>query len=376
MQDILQIVVQAFMRIKKVIKNVSCVFLHQNVSDITAGKKNMEGRRRLQENLDEMTKLAAEDEDCDAECFSDVIRFDVQNDVKYFAQLWEGNPPMAPPNPNYCENIQELKKTVMSHASKSDGMKMKGLKDRIKDFWEALLNERFVFSLRNSQKISAYRKLQTEYSKRSLRLHSTMMETENKLNNKIENVAINKVEETGLQTDLEKTSEEEEKSLSTFEIKTKGLQENVRETNGKINEILQQQKQNKNTDTQRTHHENTLYEKGRDLDLQLTDKTYDEETLKKDDSSTGREAAQQMMSLLEKKDLAEIKESFLPHQGKLWHQWSQKNKELHRHRAEETEMEISRKQTEIKEIRQQQHVSDISDFMKLFIKEMSSHDEH
>ncbi|KAL0159227.1 hypothetical protein M9458_042952, partial [Cirrhinus mrigala] len=61
MQDILQIVVQAFMRMKK------------NVSDVTAGEKNMEGRRRLQETLDEMTKLAAKEE-------VDVIRFDVQND--------------------------------------------------------------------------------------------------------------------------------------------------------------------------------------------------------------------------------------------------------------------------------------------------------
>ncbi|KAL0154329.1 hypothetical protein M9458_050442 [Cirrhinus mrigala] len=118
MQDILQTVVQAFMRMKKVRLNPRCVFVHQNISDVTAGEKNMERRRRLQETLDEMTKLTAEEEDCDAECFSDVIRFDVQNDVKYFDQLWEGNPPMAPPNPNYCENIQELKKTIMTHAAK------------------------------------------------------------------------------------------------------------------------------------------------------------------------------------------------------------------------------------------------------------------
>uniref|UniRef100_A0A671PAY8 VLIG-type G domain-containing protein n=1 Tax=Sinocyclocheilus anshuiensis TaxID=1608454 RepID=A0A671PAY8_9TELE len=113
MQDILQIVVQAFLRMKKVRLNPSCVFVHQNVSDVTAGEKNMEGRRRLQKTLDEMTKLAAEEEDYDAGCFSDVILFDVQNDVKYFAQLWEGSPPMAPPNPKYCENIQELKGIII-----------------------------------------------------------------------------------------------------------------------------------------------------------------------------------------------------------------------------------------------------------------------
>ncbi|XDV12166.1 hypothetical protein PO909_000886 [Leuciscus waleckii] len=194
MQDILQIVVQAFLRMKKVRLNPRCVFVHQNVSDVTAGEKNMEGRRRLLETLDEMTKLAAKEEDYDAECFSDVIDFDVQNDVKYFAQLWEGSPPMAPPNPNYCENIQELKKSIMSHASKSHGMMQIDLKDRIKDLWEALLKERFVF-----------RKLETEYSKWSWSLHSAM-----------------------------------------------------------------------------TNHENTLYEKSKELPLKLKDKVNDEETLKKE----------------------------------------------------------------------------------------------
>uniref|UniRef100_A0A672RHP0 VLIG-type G domain-containing protein n=1 Tax=Sinocyclocheilus grahami TaxID=75366 RepID=A0A672RHP0_SINGR len=121
MQDILQIVVQAFLRMNKVRLNPSCMFVHQNVSDITAREKNMEGRRRLLDKLDEMTKIAAREEVCEAEGFSDVIAFDIQNDVKYFAQLWEGSPPMAPPNPNYCENILELKQTIPRHLQKFTG---------------------------------------------------------------------------------------------------------------------------------------------------------------------------------------------------------------------------------------------------------------
>uniref|UniRef100_A0A671P3T8 VLIG-type G domain-containing protein n=1 Tax=Sinocyclocheilus anshuiensis TaxID=1608454 RepID=A0A671P3T8_9TELE len=216
MQDILQIVVQAFLRMKKVRLNPSCVFVHQNVSDVTAGEKNMEGRRRLQKTLDEMTKLAAEEEDYDAGCFSDVILFDVQNDVKYFAQLWEGSPPMAPPNPKYCENIQELKGIIMSHASNSHAIRLKDLKDRIKDFWEALLNEQFVFSFKNSLEISAYRKLETEYSKWTWSLRSALLKIEYKLHNKIENETSHKIEDTDLQRELKKTSEEVEKSMSDF----------------------------------------------------------------------------------------------------------------------------------------------------------------
>ncbi|XP_039535101.1 interferon-induced very large GTPase 1-like [Pimephales promelas] len=300
MQEILQIVVQAFMRMKKVRLNPSCVFVHQNVSDITAVEKNTEGRRRLQKTLDEMTKLAAKEEVCDAECFSDVIEFDFQNDVKYFAQFWEGNPPMATTNPKYCDNIQELKKTIVSHAENSSDVTLAHIKDRIKDLWKALLNERFVFSFRNSLEISAYRKLEREYSKWSWSLRSAILEIKNKLHNQIENEAINEVEETDLQRELKKTSEEVEKSMSeffekdtdkdiliqwknSFEMKIKDVHENiVRETKRKLNEILQQRDLKKKIDAQRKHQENTLYEKSKELALKLKDKAKDEETLKKE----------------------------------------------------------------------------------------------
>ncbi|KAI2666996.1 Interferon-induced very large GTPase 1 [Labeo rohita] len=314
MQDILQIVVQAFMRMNEVRLNPSCVFVHQNVSDITAGEKNMEGRRRLQKTLDEMTKLAAKDEVCDAQCFSDVISFDIQKDVKYFAQLWEGSPPMAPPNPNYCENIQELKESLLSNAAKSHGMMLKHLQDRIKDLWEALLNERFVFSFRNSLEISTYRKLETEYSKWSWTLRRAMMETENKMHNQIENEAIHEVEETQIQRELKKTSEEVKKSMCeffekdkdkdiliqwkmSFEIRIKELQENItRETKRKLNELLQQRDLKKKIDAQRTNHENTLLEKSKELALKLKDKANDEETLKKEFDSFWEQSVKKIIT--------------------------------------------------------------------------------
>ncbi|XP_073713915.1 interferon-induced very large GTPase 1-like [Misgurnus anguillicaudatus] len=300
MQDILQIVVQAFLRMKKVKLNPSCMFVHQNVSDVTAKEKNMEGRRRLLKTLDEMTKLAAEDEDINAECFSDVINFDVHNDVKYFAQLWEGSPPMAPPNPNYCENIQELKKTIISKASKSNGMRLTHLKKHIKDLWEALLNERFVFSFRNSLEISAYRRLETEYSKWTWTLRSAMMEIQTKLHNKIENEAIHEIDEIELQRELKEKSDEVKKCMcnffdkdpdadsliqwkTSFEIKINNVQENiVNETKRKLKEILGQLDLKRKMDAQKTQHENTLLEKSKELALKLKDKTNDEETLKRE----------------------------------------------------------------------------------------------
>uniref|UniRef100_A0A8B9QTG5 VLIG-type G domain-containing protein n=1 Tax=Anas platyrhynchos TaxID=8839 RepID=A0A8B9QTG5_ANAPL len=113
MQDILQIAVQAFLRMKQVNISPGCLFVHQNVGEITAKEKNMEGQRRLQEKLDEMTVTAAQQEFCDITCFSDVIRFDMNTHIHYFAHLWEGNPPMAPPNPTYSQNVQELKSKIL-----------------------------------------------------------------------------------------------------------------------------------------------------------------------------------------------------------------------------------------------------------------------
>ncbi|MEQ2284468.1 hypothetical protein AMECASPLE_021921, partial [Ameca splendens] len=62
MQDVLQIVVQALMRMKKVKLSPGCVFVHQNVTDISAKEKNMDGKRRLQEKLDKMAQQAPTEE--------------------------------------------------------------------------------------------------------------------------------------------------------------------------------------------------------------------------------------------------------------------------------------------------------------------------
>ncbi|KAK9978629.1 hypothetical protein ABG768_020373 [Culter alburnus] len=152
---------------------------------------------------------------------------------------------------------------------------------------------KICFKSDNSVQVIAYRKLETEYSKWSWSLRSAMMETENKLHNKIENEAIHEVEETDLQKELKTTSEEVEKSMSeffekdtdahiliqwktSFEIKIKELQvNNVRETKRKLNDLKEK------TDAQRKHRENTLYKMSKEFALKLKDKTNDE-TLKKE----------------------------------------------------------------------------------------------
>ncbi|KAK3524770.1 hypothetical protein QTP86_003133 [Hemibagrus guttatus] len=302
MQDILQIVIQAFLRMKKVRLNPSCLFVHQNVGDITAGEKNMEGRRRLQEKLDEMTKLAAKEEDCEADCFSDVIEFIVQNDVYYFAQLWEGSPPMAAPNPSYSRNVQDLKKAIFNKATLSSGLTLSHFKSRISDLWNALINENFVFSFKNTLEITVYRKLENKFGKWTWALRSAMLITEETLYNRIETEKLVEIKENDLYSSMKKAKEEVDKSMKSYfeededkeilvqwrarcEMKITDLYEDlIRNTKQNVNEVLQQQHTRETFELQTTQKEydTKLFNLSKDLALKLKSKTTDEEVLKKE----------------------------------------------------------------------------------------------
>ncbi|XP_076866538.1 interferon-induced very large GTPase 1-like isoform X2 [Brachyhypopomus gauderio] len=300
MQDILQIVVQAFLRMKKVRLRPSCMFIHQNVGDITAGEKNMEGRRRLQEKLDEMTKLAAKEEDSHAECFSDVIAFNVQEDVQYFAQLWEGSPPMAPPNPCYSRNVQELKNAIFKKSMKSQAITLSQFKARFSDLWNALLNENFVFSFKNTLEIAVYRKLETEFGKWTWSLRRTMLDIEEKMHNRIENGKLEKIEEKDLYAHVKTTREEVNKSMKLYfeeegdkeiliqwqvrcENKIKHLVEHlIKETKTKLNEVIQQRNAREKFKNNKKEYHEKLFNMSKVLALKLKGTEKNEKVLKQE----------------------------------------------------------------------------------------------
>ncbi|KAG7326088.1 hypothetical protein KOW79_011013 [Hemibagrus wyckioides] len=289
MQDILQIVVQAFLRMKKVRLNPSCLFVHQNVGDITAGEKNKEGRRRLQEKLDEMTKLAAKEEDSEAECFSDVIKFNIEDDVYYFAQFWEGSPPMAPPNPSYSRNVQDLKRAIFNKATLSSGLTLSQFKSHFSDLWNALINENFVFSFKNTLEIAVYRKLENEFGKWTWTLRSAMLTIEENLYNRIENDKLKKIEENYLHSTMKKTKEEVDKSVKRYfeedkdkdiliqwrarcEMKITELYKDlINNTKQNVNEVLQLQQTRETFELQTTQkeYETKLFNLSKDLALKL-----------------------------------------------------------------------------------------------------------
>ncbi|XP_072553860.1 interferon-induced very large GTPase 1-like [Paramormyrops kingsleyae] len=202
MHEILQICVQAFLRMKRVEIKPSCIFVHQNVAEASAGDKNMEGRRRLQEKLDEMAQTAAKEEGIDdVYRFGDVIQFDLESQVFYFKNLLEGDPPMAPPNPSYSQNVQDLKSKLLSVARWHTGFRFPSLSQfrlRVHDLWNALLQENFVFSFRNTLEIMVYSSLEEKYGQWSWKLRKCSLETQTKLENQIGSNNISDVNTTDL----------------------------------------------------------------------------------------------------------------------------------------------------------------------------------
>ncbi|CAI5689288.1 unnamed protein product [Oreochromis niloticus] len=168
MKDILQIVVHAFLRMKEVGKKPRCVFVHQNVSDVSAHEKNSRDRKLLLEQLNEMTQAAAKMEKKEEnKSFTDVMEYSPDTGNWYIPGLWNGNPPMAPVNAGYSEAVYELKKHIIQllRNCESSANDIMDFKEWVTSLWTAVKHENFIFSFRNSLVADAYMRLCTEFNK-------------------------------------------------------------------------------------------------------------------------------------------------------------------------------------------------------------------
>lgn len=169
-KDVLQIAVHAFLRLKLANENLnlkqSCLFVHQNVPAIDAKNKMMQGRQKVVEILDEMTREAAEQENiADIHSFKQVIDFDSEKNVWYFSDLWHGNPPMAPVNPGYSENVSEVKEDILIRitSARDTYLTITHTINRIEDLWNGILRDDFVFNFRNSLELKAYNSMDQQF---------------------------------------------------------------------------------------------------------------------------------------------------------------------------------------------------------------------
>ncbi|XP_043927129.1 interferon-induced very large GTPase 1-like [Protopterus annectens] len=169
MKDILQIVLHAFIRMKEVGKKPICVFVHQNIGDISAYNQNLVGHKLLMDQLDEITRAAARMEKCEDKFnkLSDVVTFDPKTSKGYIASLWHGCGPMASVSRGYSTSVFELKKSLFQTIQTCSKYK-KTFSDfsmLIQDTWSAVKMENFIFSFKNSLVAEAYHHLTFEFVK-------------------------------------------------------------------------------------------------------------------------------------------------------------------------------------------------------------------
>ena len=188
MQDIMQTAVHAFIRMKKIDLKPSCLFVHQNVADVTAGTKLSEGRAKLTESLNEMVEYAAKEEQLEDKykVFDQVVNFDAEKDVKYFNSLWTRSPPMSSVNPEYSEQSQELKSSLICLASESrQKFTFPTFKKHVSLLWRSVLMESYVFSFKNMLEVIAYSELDSKSCQWLHMFQSKVLELQIKMEKKV-----------------------------------------------------------------------------------------------------------------------------------------------------------------------------------------------
>ncbi|XP_075141931.1 interferon-induced very large GTPase 1-like [Leptodactylus fuscus] len=220
-KDILQIVVHAFLRMKEIGKKPNCQFVHQNVSDVSAYEKNMRDRKKLLEQLDEMTIVAAKMEEKDnVTKFSDVMNYDPEEHSWYVPGLWHGVPPMASVNTGYSENVFELKRHLFDIMKKQQrsrsSQRVTDFIKWVKSLWNAVKYEHFIFSFRNSLVAEAYNQLAIKYSELEWKFRKAMYKWMTEAENEISNQLASELEAetwSGISEDMQRALQEEEKEM-------------------------------------------------------------------------------------------------------------------------------------------------------------------
>ena len=179
MKEFLEIAMHAFLKMKLVKKKRRCKIVHHNVAATDARDKLTADRLKLKKDLDQIVRLAAIYENLEHEFqkLDDILSFDENDDVFYIPSLLEGNPPMAPVNPNYGRGVQKVKESIITLMSSKQDFKLSvsQFRERVCNLWKATLKENFIFHFRNVIEVRAYAALDKKYFEESVKLMVTGM---------------------------------------------------------------------------------------------------------------------------------------------------------------------------------------------------------
>ncbi|XP_053708087.1 up-regulator of cell proliferation-like [Synchiropus splendidus] len=142
MKLVLQIFIHASLRMKEIRKKPICYFVHQNVAGVSAHGKNTDGRNRLLDHLNEMTRIASKMEHKSVvQAFTDVLDYNVDTNNWYIPGLWHGTPPMAPVNTGYSEAVADFKNKLLEtvkHNQDSELSTIPEFIELIRSMWRAV----------------------------------------------------------------------------------------------------------------------------------------------------------------------------------------------------------------------------------------------
>ncbi|XP_055743551.1 up-regulator of cell proliferation-like [Salvelinus fontinalis] len=211
MNDVLQIVVHAFLRMKEVGKKPVCHFVYQNVAGVSAHNKNVTDRKYILDRLNEMTQIAAEMEKRPSvNRFTDVLDYDADKNNWYIPGLWHGTPPMAPVNTGYSEAVFDLKKNlleVLKICRYEEPSQIPEFTEWMKSLWKAVKYENFIFSFRNTLVAQAYDNLWKEMTQWEWESRKKIYTWQTKADLQISNLEANSFEKQAEIQDLQKLEE-------------------------------------------------------------------------------------------------------------------------------------------------------------------------
>uniref|UniRef100_A0A4W6DL09 Upregulator of cell proliferation n=1 Tax=Lates calcarifer TaxID=8187 RepID=A0A4W6DL09_LATCA len=116
-KDILEMLLNAFTRLKDVGKKPFCHFVHTNMSDMPIVERKKRSKDMV-EQLNEMIRKDAKMKKANITRITDVMKFDPDTCNWCIPPVWHGTPPMAPFSVDYSETVYALKKRLIGDLAK------------------------------------------------------------------------------------------------------------------------------------------------------------------------------------------------------------------------------------------------------------------
>jgi hypothetical protein len=175
MSDILQIAAHAYIRMKEVKIKSSFHMIFAGVPDVTAEDKNRLGVTKILDELNNMILRIAREEGR-VDIFSGLSsifpliqeQFEDAKIPEFLPALWQGS--MRPPESRYGEIVKTLCEKLCDGLMHPQCPAIRSqpiteFVNRLKDIWDAIKQENFIFGFRNSQAIEIYSELQKNYDR-------------------------------------------------------------------------------------------------------------------------------------------------------------------------------------------------------------------